>query len=212
MQVVRDHLGRTPIADDAPAVDPDRAVAKLRDRGQGVRDEQHGPPRVTELLHPSEAAALELGVADREHLVDEHDLGLQVGRDRERKAHVHAARVALHGRVDEPLDAGELDDVVEALLDLPALHAEDRPVQVDVLAPGQLLVEARPDLEQAADPTADLGSPGRRRGDPRENLQERRLPRAVPTDDAQHLPLRNLERDVAGAPRSPLPDGCARDR
>ena len=105
--------------------------------------------------------ALELGVADREHLVDEQDLGLEVRRDREREADVHAARVALHGRVDELLDAGELDDLVEALLDLAALHAEDRAVQVDVLAAGELLVEARPDLEQAADAAADLG-PARR--------------------------------------------------
>ena len=84
-------------------------------------------------------------------------------RDREREPHVHAARIALHRRVDELLDARELDDVVEALLDLAAPHAEDRAVQVDVLAAGELRVEAGPDLEQAADPAADLGAPlGRR--------------------------------------------------
>ena len=78
-------------------------------------------------------------------------------RDGEREPHVHPARVALDRGVDELLDAGELDDVVEALLDLLALHAEDRAVEIDVLAPGELLVEARADLEQAADATADLG-------------------------------------------------------
>ena len=113
---------------------------------------------------PPEAPPLELRVADGEHLVDEQDLRLEVGRDGEREPDVHAARVALDRCVDEPLDAGELDDVVEAPLDLPALHPEDRTVEVDVLAAGQLLVEARPDLEQAADATTDLGpSLGRRR-------------------------------------------------
>ena len=120
-------------------------------------DEHHRPPGVRELLHPPEAPPLELRVAHREHLVDEQDLRLEVGRDGEREPDVHAARVALDRCVDEPLHAGELDDVVEALLDLPALHPEDRPVQVDVLASCELLVEARPDLEQAADATADLG-------------------------------------------------------
>ena len=71
-------------------------------------------PDCAEVLHAAEAAPLELRVADREHLVDEQDLGLEVRGDREREPHVHAARVALHRRVDELLDPGELDDLVEA--------------------------------------------------------------------------------------------------
>ena len=82
--------------------------------------------RLAEILHPAEAAALELGVADGEHLVDEQDLRLEVRRDGEGEPHVHAARVALHRRVDELLDLGELDDLVELARDLAPLHAEDR--------------------------------------------------------------------------------------
>ena len=52
--------------------------------------------------------------------------GLEVGRDRERQPDVHAARVPLHRRVEEPLDLGEGDDLVELAVDLPAAHAEDR--------------------------------------------------------------------------------------
>ena len=52
-------------------------------------------------------------------------------------------------------DVGELDDLVEAALDLLALHAEDRAVQEDVLAPGELGVEAGADLEQGADAAAE---------------------------------------------------------
>ena len=57
-------------------------------------------------------------VADREHLVDDQDLGVEVRRDRERQPDVHPARVALHGRVDELLDPAELDDLVELRTDL----------------------------------------------------------------------------------------------
>ena len=78
------------------------------------------------LLH---ALALERGVADGEHLVDEQDLGVEVRGDREAEAHVHAARVALDRRVDELLDAGELDDRVEPAGDLLAAQAEDRAVE-----------------------------------------------------------------------------------
>ena len=118
VEVVGDHLRRLAVADDVTAVDPDRAVAELRDRGQGVGYENHGPTGVAELLHAPEAASLELGIAHRQHLVHEHDLWLEVRGDGECQTHVHAARVALYRRVDELLDPGELDDLVETLLDL----------------------------------------------------------------------------------------------
>ena len=176
VEVVGDDLGRRAVLDDRAAVDLDRTVAELGDRREHVGDEEHGPTGAAELLHPPEAAALELGVPDREHLVDEHDLRLEVRGDGEREPHVHPARVALDRRVDEPLDTGELDDRVEALVDLAALHPEDRAVQVDVLATRELGMEARPDLEQAADAAADLDAPARGGRDPREHLEQGRLP------------------------------------
>ena len=79
-----------------------------------------------DVAHLAEAPALELGVTDREHLVDDEDLGLEVRGDREREPHRHAAAVALHRDLEEALDAGELDDRVELSRDLAALHPEDR--------------------------------------------------------------------------------------
>ena len=114
LEVVGDDSRTRPILHDPPAVEQDRPVAEPRDRLHVVRDEEHRPAGGAEVLHPPEAAPLELGVAHGQHLVDEQDLGLEVRGDREREPHVHAARVALHGRVDELLDAGELDDLVEA--------------------------------------------------------------------------------------------------
>ena len=46
------------------------------------------------------------------------DLGLEMGGDRERQPHVHAAAVALDRRVEELLDLGEVDDLVELPVDL----------------------------------------------------------------------------------------------
>ena len=156
LEVVGDDVGARPVADDAAVVEQDRALAQLRNRLHVVRDENHRPAGRSEILHPPEAAPLELGVPDREHLVDEQDLGLEMRGDRERQPHVHPARVPLHGRVDEPLDAGELDDLGELPLDLAPLHSEHGAVQEDVLAAGQLGVESGPDLEEAAHAPADL--------------------------------------------------------
>ena len=86
------------------------------------------------VVHLAEALLLELGVAHRQHLVDDEDLRLEVGRHGEGQPHVHAARVALDRRVEEAADLAELDDLVELALDLRPRHAEDGAVEVDVLA------------------------------------------------------------------------------
>ena len=62
-----------------------------------------------------EALVREALVADRQHFVDEQHVGIDVDRDGEPEAHVHAGRVGLHRRVDEVAQLGELDDLVEAL-------------------------------------------------------------------------------------------------
>src|SRR5919201_1634999 len=200
MQVAADDVRRVALRRDRAAFEPDRAVAELVDRLHVVRDEEHRPSSAAEVLHPAEAALLELGVADGKHLVHEQDLGLEVRRNREREPDVHAARVPLHRRVDELLDAGELDDVAELALDLAALHAEDRAIQEDVLAARQLRVEACADLEQAADAAANDGAPARGRRDPREDLEQRRLAGTVAANHAEYLSFAHLEADVAQGP------------
>ena len=85
-------------------------------------------------------------------------------------------------------------------VDLRPPHAEDRAVQVDVLAPGQLGVEAGADLEQRADAAGDLGPAGGRLGDARQDLEQRALAGAVAADDPDHLARTDLERDVAQRP------------
>ena len=94
-------------------------------------------------------------VADGEHLVDEQHVGIDVDRDGEPEPHVHAGRVGLHRRVDELLQLGELDDLVEALLDLALGEAEHDAVDEDVLAAGDLRVEPGAELDQRRDAAVD---------------------------------------------------------
>src|SRR5262249_11816342 len=138
---------------------------------------------------------------DRQHLVDNKDLRLQVRGHRERQARVHAAGIALDGRVDEAANLGEVDDVVELVGYLAPAHAQDRPVQEDVLAAGQLRVEAGSDLEQAPDPAAQLDLTGRGGGDAAEYLQQRALAGAVAADHAEYLPRLYIERYVLEGPQ-----------
>src|SRR6185503_2832080 len=104
-----------------------------------------------------------------------------------------ATRVVLDRRVDEPLDFGKGHDLVELARDLCTAHSEDGAAQEDVLAPGQLGVESRADLEQGADAAADLGETGRRIGDAREDLQEGALARSVAADQADDVAVVDVE-------------------
>ena len=72
---------------------------------------------VDELLH---ALLLERHVADGEDLVDQQQFGVDVDRHGERQPDVHPRRVGLDRRVDELFEAGELDDVIEPFVYLPA--------------------------------------------------------------------------------------------
>src|SRR5262249_42166070 len=186
--------------DHAAVIEEDGAIAELQHAAEVVRDKHDRPTLLAKTLHPTHRAPLKLGVADCQHLVDNHHFGFEMRSDREGEPDVHAARIAFHRGVDELLDAGELDNRVVGAVDLGAPHAEDRPVEVNVLAAGQLRMKAGTDFEQAAYSAADLSTSFGRRRDPAEDLQQRRLAGAVRTDHADHLALPSLEGDVLQRP------------
>ena len=147
-------------------------------------------PSAIRLRSASMRAAAERRVADRQHFVDEHDVGVAVDRDAEAEARVEAGRVALHRRVDQPLDVGEADDGVELAIDLLARQAEQAGAEVDVLAAGQLGMKAGAELDQRHDVAGDAHRAARRPGHARDQLQQRRLAGAVAADDAEAGALR----------------------
>ena len=63
--------------------------------------------------------------------------------DSKREPNVHARRISLDGRIQEPLHFRKGDDLVEFSFDLLALHTQDGTVEIDVFAAGQLWMEIR---------------------------------------------------------------------
>jgi len=121
-------------------------------------------------------------------------------RYRQREPQEHAARVALDGRVEEALDAGEADDRVEPRADLAGWHAEHRTVESDVLTSGQLRVEPRPDFQQAAHPPSEGDRALRRCGHTGQDLEQRALPGSVVAHQADRLAPGYVERDISQRP------------
>ena len=91
-------------------------------------------PKVSALV--GEVFLLEPRIADRQHLVHDENLRVEVRGDRKGQPDVHAAAVALDGGLEELIHFRERDDFVEAAGDLPPRHAQDAAVEVDVVAPG----------------------------------------------------------------------------
>ena len=156
-------------------------------------------PRL-ELADLVQALALERLVADGQDLVDQQDVGADVDGHREPEAHVLAGAVVLDLVVDERLQLGEGDDVVEVALGLPAGQAEDGRVQVDVLAAGELAVEAGPQLQQRRDPARTVTVPVVGAEDARQHLEQRRLARAVGADQPDGLAGADLQVHVPQGP------------
>src|SRR5205823_3305100 len=89
------------IQHDPTGLDEERTIAETLDGVEVMADEDHRSPLARDLPHSAEALPLELRVADREHLVHEQNVGTHVRSDAEREPYIHAARVALYGRVQE---------------------------------------------------------------------------------------------------------------
>src|SRR5262249_4836964 len=181
------HLVGYATFDNVPLFEQDRPVAEALDGARVVRDEDDRPAAALEVPDPSEALRLEGFVAHGQYFVQEKNVGKDVHRDREAKPHVHPGRVRLDRHVGELLELRELDDLREVLVDVATAQPMYRRAQVDVLYAGELGMEAGANLDKRADATADFDGAAAGREDPRNELQQRGLARAVLADDPERL-------------------------
>ena len=87
------------------------------------------------VLHLPKTFLLKLGVAYREHFVDEKNLWVEVSSNRESEPYIHASRIPLRRRVEELLYLGKGDDFIKLSSNFRPTHAEDRAVHKNVFAP-----------------------------------------------------------------------------
>ena len=90
--------------------------------------------------------------------------------------------------------------MIVAIPDFLLVQAEHRAIHEDVLAPRELGVEPGAQLQQRCDAPVQLHRPRRRRQRSANELQQRRLARAVPSDDAHRRARRYVEAHVPQRP------------
>ncbi len=122
-------------------------------------------------------------------------------RDGKCEPHVHTGRVALYRRIKKSFDFGERYDLIEFAPDLTARHAEDRTVQIDVLAATEFGMEPGANLQQTCDASADLYATFRRLRDPRKDLQKGALSCAVSPDHTHDIATPDIERHIPQSPK-----------
>ena len=196
-QIQRDALVDVAVKDDLALVQHDAAVAQVADRRHIVADVEHGlAVALGGLAHLRQALFLEFHVADGQHLVHDHDFAVKVRGDGERQFNEHTAGIALDRGIDEVADLGKFDDLSHLGVDLAAGHAQDRAVQVDVLAAGHFGMEAGTDLQHRRHASVQVDVARRGRGNMGQQLEQRGLARTVRADDADGLALVDGEADA----------------
>ena len=190
------------------AVEPQRALAQSLHLEEVVRTENERAAASEEAIEPAIALALEAVVADREHLVGDQHLGLELGRRRERDAQLHARGTGAQGAIEVGADAGETLDLAGGAARFAAAHSalEDEPA-LGVLASGLERLESGPEVEQAAEARRHVDPTRSRTGRSGEQAQQRRLARSVATDQAEGLSPVEGEGDIAHRPEAAV-DGA----
>ena len=87
------------------------------------------------------AALPEIYVADGQGLVHQQNFGIHMDRHRECEPHDHAARICLDGTIDEVADLREGLDFGEASVHFLSGKAQDRAIEINVVAAGELGIE-----------------------------------------------------------------------
>ena len=168
-------------------MNPDHPAAVLPDLAEVVRNQEHGLARPPERVDPLVAFRLEALVADRERLVHEEDVGLDVGGDGKGQPRRHAGRIGPDRRVDELRQLGPGDDAGQSPAHLFPRKPKERSLEQDVLYSRQLAVESQAELQERRDPSGHDDAAPCRIEHARDHLEESGLAGPVAADDSQRL-------------------------
>src|SRR5262249_12256826 len=161
------------------------------DQGHVVTGDDDGLALALEVVHLLEPLPDERLIPNREHLVHQQYIRVDVHCDGEAESHVHARGVCSYGAVDEIFEPCEPDDFVETAQDLTLAEPQDDAADEDVLAARKFRMESGAKLDQRGD--AAFGGDASSVGpiDSGDQADQRALSRAVSADDANSCSVRH---------------------
>lgn len=110
--------------------------------------EDNGLGSATKLPHAIHAAVLEIEVTCDQRLVEQEDLMIHRRSNRELQPSGHARGVGREWQLNMVGDTGEIDDLVDALADGCASHAQGKAPKLNVLSAGESRHEGLADTKK----------------------------------------------------------------
>src|SRR5437867_1887218 len=110
-----------------------------------------------DVLHFTQTLLLKLHISHCQDLVNNQNLWIEMGGHCKSQAQIHTTAIVLDRRVNEFVHFSECNDLIKLAVNLCLPHTENSAVQVNILSPAQLGVEASPYLQQRAHPALNLG-------------------------------------------------------
>src|SRR5688500_14598203 len=95
---------------------------------------QYRPPLLFHVSHFPYALPLKLCITDCQHFIDDQDFRIQMGSNSKGKAYIHAAGITFNGGINKFLNFCKTHDLIKLALNLPAAHAQDCAVEINILA------------------------------------------------------------------------------
>src|ERR1043166_1512031 len=71
--------------------------------------------------NPVQTLSLKLGIADRQNLIHEHDVGIPMNSDGKSQTDVHSGRISRNGCVQKIANVSKLYNIIHSFQDLPTL-------------------------------------------------------------------------------------------
>src|SRR4051812_12289082 len=110
--VRRDDFGRWTAGANLATLDPYRALAKLLHLVEVVGNEEHRRAAFAELANAFLTLLFKRGVTDAEDLIEQDDIRVNRGCDRECETRDHACRIRPKRRVERRSQSGEAGDLL----------------------------------------------------------------------------------------------------
>ena len=109
-------------------MNPQASGTEIRQSPHIVAHEKDGAAFARNFPHFAKTLLLETRIPNSQHLVDDQDFRVQVGCYSKSQAHMHAAGIVLHRRVDKLLNFCKSHDFVEFSVNFRFFHPQNRTV------------------------------------------------------------------------------------
>lgn len=131
-------------------------VANFRHLLAIVRHIENGLSRSAELADAPETLVDKTRITNRQCLIDDKDIGVDVHSGRKSDTRIHAGRVGSHRLLKKLAYIRKHLDIAHARFHLAPAEAHQRPIHHDVFAPGEVRVEPGSEFEQRGNLAVDL--------------------------------------------------------